>query len=98
VTVYISGPVSNIENYNREAFQLAEDYLQSLGHFVINPTKEVQPDAKKTWIDYMRIDVGLLLRADAIYMLPGWQKSKGAKLEWKIARELEYKVFFHTNC
>lgn len=43
--------------------------------------------------EYMRQDIGHLLNAKSIVVLPGWDGSKGAKLEVAIARELDLPVW-----
>jgi hypothetical protein len=84
-TIYISGPMTGYENFNREAFMEAEKKLVS-EYIVINPAKNKIEDGE--WIDYMRMDIRQLMDADCIYMLKGWVKSKGARLEKHIAVEL----------
>lgn len=42
----------------------------------------------------MRRDIGLLVRCDYIYMLKGWELSKGAKLELDVASSCGIKVLF----
>ena len=42
VRVYIAGPMTGYENFNREAFHRAEDALKREGHTVLNPA--VLPD------------------------------------------------------
>ena len=38
-----------------------------------------------TWFDYMKVDIKALLECDYVYMLPGWKKSNGARIEKFIA-------------
>ena len=44
-----------------------------------------------TWVDYMRADVRALLECDVIATLPGWEQSRGARIEVSIAEELGMK-------
>ncbi len=37
------------------------------------------------WRVHMRADIALLVQCDMIYMLRGWELSKGAKLEHDVA-------------
>jgi hypothetical protein len=90
--VYISGPITGIKDYNRDAFNLAEQKLIELGHKVVNPLRGVKVSDKKTWADYMKTDIRLLTKCNAIYLLKGFENSRGARLEYKIAMELGYKI------
>ena len=83
--IYLSGPMSGIPDYNHQEFNAAAERLRGFGLTVINPAE--QPE-QGTWIDYMRHDIKLLLDAHVVAVLPGWEKSTGAKLEVAIAREL----------
>jgi hypothetical protein len=83
--VYISGPVTGIENKNIEAFNNAETMLWDDGYFVVNPLKIEVEKENPTWFDYMKVDIKALLECDYIYMLPNWEKSKVARIEKFIA-------------
>lgn len=83
--VYLSGPITGREEKEYKAdFNNAELYLTGLGYDVINPTSEVVIE-NGSWEDYMKRDLVLLLRCDYIYLLDGWEYSKGARLEYNIA-------------
>ena len=45
----------------------------------------------------MRVDIGLLLDCDYIYMLQDWELSKGAKLELDVASSCGIKVLFERD-
>ena len=85
--IYISGPITGIPDY-KEIFDKAEENLKDKfpNTEIINPTMVVLP-ASCTHEDYMRIDLMLLDLADAIYLLKGWDKSKGACMEYGYAIE-----------
>lgn len=83
-TIYISGPITGVDNY-LDNFNAAEEALKELGYTVINPARfnSVLPDLK--YEQYMSIDFALLDLCDYIYMLDGWQDSKGANREYGYA-------------
>lgn len=90
--IYISGPISGLpfETVERN-FNDAEIRLQEQGHEVVNPldnglTKD------HSWTEHMRADLKLLLDCDAIYLLKGYQDSKGAMIEYDLARLLHFEV------
>lgn len=83
--VYISGPMTGYPNLNREAFEAAHEHLTTLGHEPIDPGQGEKPN--QTWTDYLRDDLQMLLTADAVAVLPGWQASRGAALEVHVAHQ-----------
>ena len=80
--IYISGAISDIPEAQAEAsFTEAENILVNQGHTVINPFKHCRTLRKLSWKEYMAICLPLLFKCDAIYMLDGWVKSRGARCE-----------------
>lgn len=90
-TLYIAGPMTGYADFNRPAFFLAEEGLRSAGFEVLNPARHEQ-DAGRAWADYMRVDLADVLRADGVAVLPGWELSRGARLEVHVAHELSIPV------
>ena len=81
--IYISGPMTGIENYNYPEFIRVANSLKQLGEKIINPVEICSHlDGKSaSWQDYMDICLPAVDKCDTIYLLKGWQRSKGAKLE-----------------
>lgn len=85
--VYIAGPMTGIEDFNFPAFHAAAAHLRANGYEVVNPA-EVNPDTTLTWEQCMRLDIPQLCTCDAIALLPGWENSRGARLECHLAEAL----------
>jgi len=90
--VYISGPMTGYPEFNYPAFHAAEAAWTAAGHEVFNPARNADGSTDRPWSFYIRLDIALLLQVDAIAMLPGWEKSRGANLERTIAEALDLPV------
>ena len=105
--IYIAGPMSGITQFNYpEFFSVASD-LRDLGHNVINPAETNgltiedalnDVDANpRSWEYYMRKDVMSVAKVDAVCLLPGWQNSKGARLEVTVAKALGIPLYIFRD-
>ena len=95
--VYISGKITGTTDF-MERFARAEEKLKSEGYAVLNPAyaNSYMPE-DSTWEEYMKVSMVLLQMADAIYMLNGWEDSKGAKQEYKTSiNSLHLKVMYEN--
>lgn len=90
--IYIAGPMTGLADLNFPAFHAEAARLRALGHEVINPA-EINPDQHMSWQECMRTDIAALVFCDAIQLLPGWEKSKGAALEHHIAERLGLLIY-----
>lgn len=81
--IYIAGPMTGIPDWNRQEFYNAETLLTGWGHTVFNPCKH-QPNLNADSVPheaYMKISLAMIDCCEAVWMLPGWKKSKGACIE-----------------
>lgn len=89
--VYIAGPMTDLPNFNRDAFNKVAASLISDGHIPLNPA--ILPDGLEQK-EYMMISGSMLYCADTIALLPGWEKSKGAVAEYGLALKLGIEILF----
>ncbi|MBU9830504.1 DUF4406 domain-containing protein [Rahnella sp. FC061912-K] len=87
--VYIAGPMTGLPQLNRPAFIQAAMKMSFEKHVPLNPA--ILPDGL-TEADYMAVGLTMLQRADAIYLLTGWQFSAGARAEHALALKLGLEV------
>ena len=82
--IYISGPITNALDY-KEKFARAEQNLKAKypDAEIINPT--ALDKLPLTYDEYMELDLRLLGMCEGIYMLKGWEDSKGANREYGYA-------------
>jgi len=76
------------------SFLRAVDWLTSRGFEPINPAEQLLEGPERSWEEWMRISIGKLIDCDGILMLPNWRLSRGARLEYKIARALKMPIIF----
>lgn len=97
--IYIAGPMTGIPEFNYPAFHKAEEYLTALGYECVNPATLSEPlGMKAEWEIYMRNSLKHLLDCDAIAMLEGFRKSRGAVIEFELAVALKMDIkCFHEG-
>lgn len=88
--IYCAGPMSGIPEYNFPAFHAETARLRAMGYEVVNPA-EINP-YPGPWKECMRRDIAELVACDALVLLPGWERSKGAQLEYSIATALGFQI------
>ena len=96
---YIAGPIAGVPDF-RERFAAAVPAVEALGYEAVNPCDIAPADhdgecppgydpGEGAWHTssacYMRADLRALLDCDAIFMLPGWSRSRGATVEHAVA-------------
>lgn len=91
--IYVAGPMTGYPDLNFPAFHAAAAELRAQGHHVENPA-EINADPNAKWLDCMRMDIARLVTCDAVYLLPGWEKSRGAKVEHGLAVGLGFQVSY----
>ncbi len=103
--VYIAGKVSGLPFLDVVGkFARAFDEIEALGFEVVNPIEIVQDylhanpkylesTEDEIWKLAMRLCIKELVDCDAIVLLPDWSNSRGAKVEYRIAMDLDLAIF-----
>lgn len=95
--IYLSGPMSGLPDYNRPAFDRAAKSLREKGYKVWSPAEAFDRSVLMPRSHYMRVDIEALMKCTTVMMLPNWEQSKGARLEFEIAKELELPVLLLSD-
>lgn len=85
--IYVAGPMTGLPEFNFPAFNTMAERLRAEGWHVENPADHGETEGAE-WADYLRFDIESLATCEAIMLLPGWSKSKGANLEVHIAKQI----------
>jgi hypothetical protein len=83
--VYIAGPMSGWPQYNYPTFWYAASRFRAHGFKVLNPAELPKLD---DWSSYMREGIKMVAQASHIFLLEHWRRSRGARLEFALARNL----------
>lgn len=94
---YIAGAMSGIKNFNYPAFYAAEPVVIKLGYTPVNPARNFDGDTTLPYEVYMHKSLRQLLDCQAIYMLDGWEHSRGANIEYSIASALGLDIYYQTE-
>lgn len=73
-------------NLNKEAFDAVARRGAARGWRIFNPSDEDASLKSAPYSVCIKKDVEFLLKADAIVLLPGWQRSEGARFEAEVAK------------
>lgn len=85
-------------NNNKEAFQAAEKALRARGFKTVNPHEITAHLPEGTsWHVYLSVCLAQLPFCKGIYLLHGWNLSKGSCVELAAARELGLQILSETK-
>ena len=95
--LYISGPITGTDDY-MERFAVAQKELEDEGWSVVNPALVNSNLPKDTeWEDYMRMAVCMIDMCETVYFLDGWEKSRGANIEYGYAQAKGKDIMFQKE-
>lgn len=105
---YIAGPMRGYENCNFDSFDEAKAKVKALGYTPISPAD--MDRLFEGWVEYPPEDLvvtqdmleNMILRdlevigrqCSAVYMLCGWEHSKGAQVEHRLAILLDLTIIY----
>ena len=81
--IYLSRPMAGYEENNHPAFEKECQRLRKAGFDVVSPHELEAAD--ESWDSWLRADLREMLTCEAVVTLPGWQASRGARLETSVA-------------
>ena len=87
--VYLSGPMRGHPDLNFPAFHYAAKKLRKQGFEVYSPAENDDPDIR---IALAKDTSWICRQADIVAVLPGWETSRGAKMEIALAYALGINV------
>lgn len=92
--LYIAGPMTGLPDYNYGAFAEAEEQLKAAGYEVVSPVKEGDREIRDSQPYDFFLNRGLsdITHCQGIALLDGWCRSSGAKVEMKLAIDLNMPV------
>ena len=91
--IYVAGKITNNPGY-KEQFAAAEKGLTEEGNLVMNPA--ILPEGFG-WQQYMDICIPMLEACEAIYLLKGWETSKGDNQEKAHAEKLGLAILYEAE-
>lgn len=97
--IYIAGKITGLDSTKcYVAFKNAEYRIAELGHEPLNPYTLVDQDPDRTYEDYLLDALEIVLcSAQALYMLPNWRDSLGARIEHAIAVEKGLPIYYAAS-
>lgn len=95
--VYISGAITNNPNAKSQFIKAKQTILDLDKNYIFISPMDLPHDHDKSWKSHMKEDITALMQCDAIYMIAGWEKSIGAKIEHDLAQGLNYKIIHELD-
>jgi hypothetical protein len=108
--IYLAGPMTGLPRHNFDAFDDATAEIERAGHCVVSPANlsrglgatdwegnTIECDDTNRYATCMRRDIQAVMLSDAIYVLSGWQESRGAKIEVALAQVLAIPVIDYSS-
>ena len=86
-TVYLSGPMTGLPDYNRAAFNLRAEAFRAAGYSVKNPADiSVTHGTDKSYEFYFKRALRMMLDADVVYVFGDTTQSRGVEMELQVSK------------
>jgi hypothetical protein len=98
---YLAGPMTGYPEHNYRAFDIEAAKLRAKGYIVLSPADHNRQmgftDGDNQPADFdlraaLLWDLTAVTRSEVVWLLPGWQDSKGCAIEIALARYLKIPV------
>ena len=86
IRLYLSGRITGESGYQMKFMDAAYELMKAGYEGIENPCCYASAD--DDWNTAMRKVLAVMLTSDGVALLPGWEDSKGAMIEARLAREL----------
>lgn len=94
---YISGKISGLKfEEAQHNFSIASRNARSWGMIALDPMNFTH-DHDCTWESYMKEDLRQMMKCQVIYMQRNWTKSRGARIEHRLAWQLGFNVIYESK-
>jgi len=95
--IYISGKITGVPIEEAITwFNYHSNYIGNKGHQTVNPMA-LPHKHNQSWESFMREDIAALMGCDGICMTGHWLESRGANMEYGLAKRLGIKIFMSPN-
>lgn len=104
--VYVAGPYMGATHDGKSYYQISKNILEArewakkvieAGAFPFTPhlnSSHMELDVERSADWWREADLEILRRCDAIFLIPGWENSKGSKMEKEFALANGIPVFY----
>lgn len=94
--IFISGAITGRKEAKSD-FDAAARVIMKKGHTPVNPYYNgwLLPDGSHT--EYMILAFTVMEMCEAVYMIPGWENSEGARMEERKARHSRMTIFYDAE-
>jgi hypothetical protein len=93
--IYIAGKISGLDPTEcYDSFCRVAQLFERMGAEVVNPAELINSGQEYSWADAMRISLKKMLECDMVALMPNWRDSRGACLEYYLAKQFDMPVVF----